>query len=188
MNWRDIPGWWEDEQLFHEAVQHAPSPARFVEVGSWMGRSACCMIEQIRKSGKDIKLDCIDTWEGSEYGSHPGKVAALEAEGKTLFGEFVKNVSGCGGLAYCDPRITTSIRGAELYDDESVDCVFIDADHRDWAVQADCLAWWPKVKPGGMICGHDWPANNAAPQGVKIGVLAAGLKPQHRGMVWWQRK
>ena len=187
-SWRDVPGWWEDEWLFRDIVDAAPDPAHFVEVGSWMGRSTCCMIGLIRKSGKRIRLDCIDTWKGSDYGSHPSKVADLEAEGKTLFGEFVRNIQACGGNAICMPRICTSLRAAAIYADESLDCVFIDADHRDRAVEADCTMWWPNVVPGGMLCGHDWPATDEAPQGVKSGVLAAGLEPEHKGMVWWLRK
>jgi hypothetical protein len=25
-------------------------------------------------------------------------------------------------------------------------------------VQADIAAWWPKVQPGGILCGHDYGA------------------------------
>ena len=41
--------------------------------------------------------------------------------------------------------------------DESLDFVFIDADHT--AVAADIEAWKPKLRPGGKFTGHDinWP-------------------------------
>jgi len=39
--------------------------------------------------------------------------------------------------------------------DGSLDFVFIDADHRYEAVIKDLAAWVPKLKPGGMLCGHD---------------------------------
>ena len=39
-----------------------------------------------------------------------------------------------------------------------LDSVYIDADHCYPAVRADIAAWLPKVRPGGIIAGHDfWP-------------------------------
>ena len=37
----------------------------------------------------------------------------------------------------------------------SFDFVLIDADHTFDAVRADLRCWWPLVRPGGLICGHD---------------------------------
>jgi hypothetical protein len=34
--------------------------------------------------------------------------------------------------------------------------VFIDADHTYEAVKADIAAWLPKVKPDGILAGHDY--------------------------------
>ena len=48
-----------------------------------------------------------------------------------------------------------SVEMAQHVPDESLDFVFIDADHRYPAVKADIAAWTPKVKPGGFITGHD---------------------------------
>lgn len=44
---------------------------------------------------------------------------------------------------------------AEKVEDNSLDFVFIDADHEYESVVRDILAWTPKVKPGGMVSGHD---------------------------------
>jgi predicted O-methyltransferase YrrM len=49
-----------------------------------------------------------------------------------------------------------SAKAAALYEDESLDFVFIDACHETEAVKADILAWWPKVKIGGILAGHDY--------------------------------
>jgi hypothetical protein len=40
--------------------------------------------------------------------------------------------------------------------DKSLDLVYIDAGHSYEAVRADLEAWFPKVKPGGVIAGHDF--------------------------------
>jgi hypothetical protein len=39
--------------------------------------------------------------------------------------------------------------------DHSLDFVFIDGDHLYEAVKLDIVSWLPKVRPGGVICGHD---------------------------------
>jgi len=48
-----------------------------------------------------------------------------------------------------------SLDGANDIEDESLDFVFIDADHSYEACSSDIKAYLPKVKPEGMILGHD---------------------------------
>lgn len=50
----------------------------------------------------------------------------------------------------------STVGSAELFDDGVVDLVFIDADHSYEAVVADIEAWWPKVRDGGLLAGHDY--------------------------------
>ena len=50
----------------------------------------------------------------------------------------------------------TSVDGAEGTPDASLDFVYIDADHRAEAVYKDICAWYPKVKVGGIVSGHDF--------------------------------
>lgn len=53
--------------------------------------------------------------------------------------------------------------------DGSLDLVFIDADHSYNAVKEDVELWQPKVRKGGILCGHDY--RNAAHRGVEKAVL-----------------
>ena len=50
-------------------------------------------------------------------------------------------------------------KAAEQVEDNSLDFVFIDADHSSEAVQNDVEMWWAKVKDTGWVLGHDisWP-------------------------------
>lgn len=52
-----------------------------------------------------------------------------------------------------------TVNAAKQIEDNSLDFVFIDADHSTEAVRNDIDAWWPKVKDTGWIIGHDihWP-------------------------------
>lgn len=49
-----------------------------------------------------------------------------------------------------------SVHAAGQYEDESFDWVYIDADHHYDNVLADIRAWFPKVRKGGVIAGHDY--------------------------------
>ena len=78
-----------------------------------------------------------------------------------------------------------SVVAAREVPDASQDFVFIDADHSYEAVVADIDAWQPKVKPGGILCGHDY--GHVRFPGVAQAVderFAAKVLPDN---VWWVR-
>jgi len=52
-------------------------------------------------------------------------------------------------------RQAMSLKAVEDFPDRSVDLVFIDAEHTYASVLADIQAWYPKVKTGGVLAGHD---------------------------------
>jgi predicted O-methyltransferase YrrM len=60
---------------------------------------------------------------------------------------------------------TTSVEAAKQFEDESLDFVFIDANHQEKFVTEDINAWYPKVRPGGILSGHDY-ANLRGRDGV----------------------
>ena len=45
--------------------------------------------------------------------------------------------------------------GASSFEDETVDFVFVDANHTYDGVQRDYRAWWPKLRKGGVMVFHD---------------------------------
>ena len=49
-----------------------------------------------------------------------------------------------------------SLVAVREFEDASLDFVFIDGDHRYEPCLADIEAWTPKVRPGGMVIGHDF--------------------------------
>ncbi len=51
---------------------------------------------------------------------------------------------------------TDSLSASQTIDDESLDFIFIDADHSYDGVCKDIEAWMPKVKPGGYAFFHDY--------------------------------
>jgi len=80
---------------------------------------------------------------------------------------------------------------AEQFADESVDLIFIDADHSQAGVLKDLVAWAPKIRRGGVIAGHDYGSRRHP--GVKRAVDDFFARHPHpiefeADMVWWTIK
>jgi predicted O-methyltransferase YrrM len=147
-----IQGWNDGiPPLYAAMVKQAINGMHFVEVGSWKGKSASFMAVEIINSGKSIKFDCVDTWLGD---AGEGMAEDPYIKSGTLFEHFLDNMKPVEG--YFTPIRESSVKAAELYEDNSLDFVFIDAAHDYDNVFADVHAWWPKVKEGGIISGHDY--------------------------------
>jgi len=52
--------------------------------------------------------------------------------------------------------VCESVEAAKLVEDESLDFVFIDGNHFYEYVRDDIRAWYPKVRLGGILSGHDY--------------------------------
>ncbi len=63
-----------------------------------------------------------------------------------------------------------SVSAAAMFQPEIFDFIYLDANHSTKAVREDLEHWWPKLKPGGIIAGHDYQAGNGAGYGVKQAV------------------
>lgn len=66
----------------------------------------------------------------------------------------------------------TSLEAAQLFDDDSLEFAFIDANHLREEVVKDLNAWYPKVKVGGIYAGHDYMQDGLYEQG-RFGVKGA---------------
>jgi hypothetical protein len=75
-------------------------------------------------------------------------------EFEEIYNEAIKNVSEFAERAKIIRDFSHS--ASELFEDQSLDLVYIDADHSYSGCYSDIKAWFPKVKPGGLICGHDY--------------------------------
>jgi hypothetical protein len=78
-----------------------------------------------------------------------------------MFHLFAENVRRYRGQAVIRPLMMPSTEASALFPDESLDLVFIDGNHGYSHVKQDIRAWLPKVRPGGVLCGHDCDADHA---------------------------
>jgi Methyltransferase domain len=124
---------------------------RMAEVGSWMGLGSTQTFLASLAQVPDSTLICVDTWRGAPSCDHDRGMA----DEHDIFGIFRKNAFGADGGARLVPVVSDSAAAATLMRDGWFDLVFIDADHSYDSVKADIAAWLPKVRPGGILCGHD---------------------------------
>lgn len=176
-------GWFapEDVTMYNEIItQHIPTAGVAVEVGTWMGKSACSIAESCRR--KDIILFCVDHWKGSE--EHQDHVP------KDLFFQFINSVKASGFLGRpIIPIIMPSIRAADFFMScgKMVDFVFLDAAHDEQSVRDDIAAWRRVIKPGGWIAGHDYQPDGGHWKGVVNAVDSIyphAVKRRHNSNIW----
>lgn len=91
-----------------------------------------------------------------------------------------------------------SVDAAKVISNHSLDLVYIDADHSYPSVKLDILTWLPKIRMGGIICGHDyngqptWGVNKAVNEMFKLErhnrVNLEEDKQNPKVCVWWVKK
>lgn len=153
--------WFTYPNLYSRFVNELQNESTIVEVGCWKGKSIAYLAVEILNSGKNIKIDAVDTWKGSQETSNQEDPYVVEDK---LYPLFLKNIFPLRHLI--TPIRMDSLSASELYEDLSVDVVFIDASHEYEDVKADIKAWFPKVKIGGYISGHDYPGRRGVRNAV----------------------
>lgn len=181
LNWTDLYGWTDFEDVYAEAVRLVPAGGTLVEVGVWHGKSLAMLCQHVRTAGKDQKVVAVDNFMGSTCDKLDETVRQMPV---TLYDTFIDNMTKCGCIDLVSKIVSAdSAEAAKSFPDASLDFVFIDANHEDDAVRRDISAWLPKVKPGGILAGHDinrssvyHPVCELVPGWRSVGVS---------GMCWW---
>ena len=131
-----------------------------MEVGAYLGRSTLYLASLIQKSGKRIRLYVVDQWDGWIYDDserfNEERESASWLEEEDVFRYFLRNVLRAGAEDVIFPLRMASDQAASLFEDGTLDFVFLDADHDYRAVRRDLEAWFPKVKRRGVLGGHDY--------------------------------
>lgn len=143
-----IEGWFDFNNLY-QFILSLIEEGEIVEVGSWLGKSSVFMAVEIANSNKNIKFNCVDTWLGSS--EHSSDQLVIKNE---LYNKFLQNIEPV--KKYINPVRKSSVEAAKDFKDESLDFIFIDAGHSYEDVSSDIAAWYPKLKKGGYIGGHDY--------------------------------
>lgn len=154
---------------------------RGAEIGVFMGLHSMHMLEACR----NLKLYCVDIYgniDGNGYDSWNNN------EFEKLFRKVKSNTRKFERVTFLRMLSKDASNKIKKY---YLDFVYIDADHRYQGVKNDLKYWEDKVRPGGIVSGHDymqkeWP-------GVKKAVDEWVKKHSYKiniceGYVWWIQK
>ncbi len=147
----------DGNQLYKEAVARVNSGI-FVEIGCWFGLSTTIMAKYIQESGKNIKFYTVDIFKGSDYSEYLINTMG-KYTGEEQWSEYSNYIREQGVEPYIQTLKMTSVEASELFEDKSIDFVFIDGDHNYEAIKKDIESWLPKIKTGGVMAGHDYNAH-----------------------------
>jgi hypothetical protein len=100
------------------------------------------MAVEIINSKKNIKFDTYDIFDTDSYERH--RNSEEEARNNLSPVKDFVNVFKC-----------PSAEASKKYQDESLDFVFIDGSHLYDDILDDIRNWYPKVKKGAILSGHD---------------------------------
>jgi hypothetical protein len=115
-----------------------------VEIGVGVGGFSSYLLHRTGLA----KLYSVDPWTETEPGLPEGmsSLECFEACVHELWKYYPRSVL----------LRMTSADAAPLFPSESLDFVYIDGNHEFCAVVNDLHAWWPKVRCGGILSGHDY--------------------------------
>ncbi len=155
-------------------------PQFFVEmgykVGAEIGVDRGEFSEKFCKAG--LKLHAIDPWQyDNDYQDRHSqkKLDSLYEHTKKVLSPYRASVIR-----------KTSMEALEDFANESLDFVYIDANHQLKYVIEDLVEWSKKVKRGGCICGHDYIYTNPRTQaGICHVIYAVNAFTQAYGIKNW---
>jgi predicted O-methyltransferase YrrM len=160
-----------DEQAFlYRLAAQLPPDATLVEIGSWIGHSACLLTTPLR--GPDARLYAVDAFasatedafEAEKFRSFLKRVAAQIPQ-RELFERHITHF-GVKDRVVPVPYLSDLAIKHLPFGNNSVDLLFIDGGHTLDVVSKDIELYMPLVKSGGVVSFHDFNSSGDVAQAV----------------------
>lgn len=193
-----------DAMALDRLAQEAACPGmKAIELGSFTGRSSLAVLPTVKQHGGSMV--CVDWFQGNEGLGDDLPLSQGYAQANVL-DVLRQNLRAGGYEDLVTVMVGTTQSVAPSVQDGCADLLFVDADHRYTGVRQDIIDWYPKLKEGGIICGHDMErrldecdlarveahCEVDLADGLHYGVIRAVGEffpdAQLEGVVWWVRK
>jgi hypothetical protein len=129
---------WEMPRLFNDLK---------LNLGVEIGVAEGLFSEKLCIQNKNLKLYLVDMW--AQYPGYEDESVEIQEKNYKEIKERIKSFN-------CHIIKDWSINAAKRFSDNSLDFVFIDANHTYEGCKEDIKAWEKKVKKGGIVSGHDY--------------------------------
>lgn len=128
-----------------------PNASTFIEIGVQDGKYS----ENILLTWNELsRMILIDPWQAQNCEDYVDVANKNNANHMNSMNKTASKMSEYA--AHVTILRMTSLEASVLFLNNSIDIVYIDALHHFTAVMQDIKSWWHKIKPGGMIAGHDY--------------------------------
>jgi predicted O-methyltransferase YrrM len=134
-----VPG---QEQWLFKAARSLPDGANIVEIGSFKGRSTCCLGFGCRGGSK--RIFAIDSFNGNDW----------DFPDRDFLKDFQGNIDRCGLADLVEPTVGLSTEIAKKWN-KPIHMLFVDGSHRYQDVLDDFAGFFPFVVDGGLVAFHD---------------------------------
>lgn len=191
-----IPGWMNESELsiLCKLVGSLPSESKVIEIGTYDGRSLCCMAAISPKNifyGIDKFLDepCDDWPEDKRHLSWPEFLSGPKVPDGYESPDMERTQKN---IDIFELTNVTLLKGDsdsfhEMFEDKSIDMIFIDSSHDYATVKRTLKLYLPKMKTKSIISGHDydcsWPGVCKA-----VDEVIEHLSTAKGGSMWWTIK
>ncbi len=126
-----------------------------VELGVWKGET----FKHLAKTCKNLEIWGVDLYAPQPENNGPEKWTSGENghpwDHQLYYNQLVEFCNRPEHLNRAHIIKDYTTEAANQFLDESLDFVFIDADHGYEGCLRDIKSWAPKIKPGGYVMGHD---------------------------------
>lgn len=142
---------WLPGQDIPAAIKDVVNPVG-IELGTDGGTTTLYLLQQIPTlllHGIDPYIPYVD-WGGNSFSWHGG----LNHDNNDSYTSFMNKIKPFGERYVHHKK--TSDDAVTDFEDESMDFIFIDGLHTYEQVLKDCRNYYPKLKKGGLFCGHDF--------------------------------
>jgi len=140
--------------LMDRIKQHLGEINVAIEIGTWRGDFASVMCDKLRPN-KFYAIDPFMLYEG--YTDKPNENEFANQRNLDMLADRTAwRVNSMLPEGRSVMLREMSSKAIQSFEDNSLDVVYIDADHKYEPVLADIRAWYAKVKPGGILCGDDY--------------------------------
>ena len=133
--------------MINKLVHLIPKDSTMIEIGSYMGESTM----MLASSKLFKKIYAIEPHKGTEsFNDYAGYDWEFVKKEFHLNTRYFDNITLISDFNY---------NVVDMFEDESIDFIYIDADHEYDSVKRDIELYLPKLKKTGIIGGHDYSKN-----------------------------